>query len=346
MVKNKRVFRVLISVVVMVCVAVTFFLFPVSARVADTVDSPFKYIVASSFDADGDRPLLSSEFDYASVNDGTMTFKTYLSSSENIVALRVHLNDFFNTGLWDWVYIDPVVLHNNTNVFYYTFTVIPDSYTGDIATGEIDRRYIVYQAVYNLTTTSFKNEMKLVNEIYGDAWWQVKSAADNYEIRGSCDLVIEVYSPDPKTNFVVNFNPLRMSWGQGARPPVSDMPNGEYNPVPPEDWYNQLGSDKEVYESIDKELSEVLGYISNPATILNDAISKTQEMILWPEVSMLLYVIDGFFGIPVINYTAWAIALFGSVFSLFNLGISFVSVGVNSVRHSRDVNRGGKNGRS
>lgn len=346
MLKNKRVLRRVVSVVVMLSVTATLFLCcsaPVYARVADA-SNVFKYASASVFGSDTDIQLTASQFDYATSPENAVYFKSFLTEPANILAFRMELADVLNTEIINWYLVNPTILSGNTNIYFYQFYIVPREYDGRITT-EISKSTYIYYANYSVIFNEFLTPATttLVTESYGGMFAGNKVVVGPqfpsdgiYTGTGQCDLIVQVYSPTPRGDFLINFNPLVVGNGQGARPSIDDVTNG-FNSVPvPDDWKDRLHNDDDLYNQIDIQLNDILDYMSNPATMLNTAMNRTRDGLQWTETKFVLAMVDRFFGLPLVNTVAWALCLFGSVFSLFNLAISFASTGGGRTPTRRD----------
>lgn len=87
-------------------------------------------------------------------------------------------------------------------------------------------------------------------------------------------------------------------------------------------------TDVSTYElavaDFDQAVDQLLSYISNPTTTFNYALSKADDVFLHAEIVVAFAMIDSFLGIPIVNALAWFICVFGTIFSLFNVGVSFL----------------------
>lgn len=338
MVNHRRFFGRVVSVVVMLSVTATLFICcsaPVYARVADG-SNVFKYASASVFGSDSDIQLTSAQFDYATSPSNHVHFQSYLTERANILSFRMELTDVLNTSIINWFLVNPTVISGNTNITYYQFYIVPRSYDGRITTS-IDRTQYIYYANYNYADSTFgkAGNFTLLNESYGSMFLGNKYVAVGpqepsdgyYPATDQCDLIVQLYSPQQRSDFIVNFNPLVVGNGQGSRPSIENVENG-FNELPvPDDWKDRLHNDDELYGQIDIQLNDILDYMSNPATMLNTAMDRTRVGLQWTETKFVLAMVDRFLGLPLVNTVAWALCLFGSVFSLFNLAISFAPTG-------------------
>lgn len=330
--KRKRLLRRVLSVVVMVFVTATLFLFsayPVSARVANG-NTYFKYAAATYRDVEGEVALGSSNFDFASNSINDFYFKTFLPTQANSVAFRMEMTSVFNNLLTHWYAVRPSMANAEaTNVGYYTFYIVERSYVGDIVTVAYDDYIYMCSMYLSRDPVNGEGVFTITNERYGGKYMgRYRDSAVNPlpQWDSNTDIIISLYS-GLRTDFTVNMN-LIVGSGSGSRDDYSNIENGT-NTVPsvPDDWRDKLHNDDDLYEEVQIQLSDILDYISNPATMLNSAMAKTSTGLRWQETRAVLASVESILSIPLVNVVAWAVALFGSVFSLFNLGISFVSSG-------------------
>ena len=300
----------------------------------------FKAVAVRYRDIDIDMPLQSFQVT-CDANDWVNFTGWYADQTITTVAVRLELSDVFNNLTTQWYGISPNVNLATSNLISYTFTIVERSYSGNIAFDFTRQQYIyTVQILYDVNT----GKISYLNEDYGDRYMgRYAYSTNGYlpDFDSQCDLIIQMYTANTRGNPTFNMNPLIVGCGSGSKPVIYDNGyNASSKPVYPDMTgpNQQLDQNLAEQEVVAVQLSTILDYCSNPATMLNAAMDRTKVVFRWNETKAALQCVEYILNIDPIYYTAWGIALFGSVFSLFNLGISFASTGAaRSERNRRDA---------